>query len=377
MTNLFFYGTLRHQPLLELVLGRDARDIDLSEAVLPEHAVRAVAEGPFPLIETAQGSDAKGLLVRGLSAKDLERLNYYEGSFAYDLKQVTLGDQQVAEVYFPAPDLWTPQAPWDFDAWLAEWGEMTLHAAVEVMGYFGQKDRDEVAQMFPMIRARAASLVRGAQSRHSRDGFRGRVEIMQRSRAYARFYVLDDLELRHERFDGTMSDTLDRAAVVKSDAAFVLPYDPVRDRVLVIEQVRMGPIIRHDAACWHMEPIAGGIDAGETPQDAARREAMEEAGITLGAMEPIAEFYPTSGSSSEYFYLFLGLADLPDDVTGAGGLETEHEDIRSHLWSFDELMDRLDRFDLANAALVTSAYYLARHRERLRSEGAAGTPERS
>ena len=375
MRTLFFFGTLRHTPLLEVVLGRAASDIDLDAARLPGHRVSAVADAPFPMIERLEGASAEGQVVRGLTAQDIARLDFYEGSFAYDLTAVTLADGQAAEVYMPRPGHWTADGPWSLDGWVAQWGALSVLAAQEVMSYFGEKSREEVAGMFPTIRARAASRLRGPRSRHSADTFRGRIEVGARSRAYAKFYVLDDLQMRHERFDGTMSDSLERAILIKPDAAFVLPYDPVRDRVLVIEQVRVGPIVRDDARCWHMEPIAGGIDAGETPGEAARREALEEAGLQIGRLEPIAEVYPSSGSSSEFFYLFLGLADLPDDVTGSGGLETEHEDIRSHLWSFEELMRRVDGFDIANAALLTSAFYLARHRDRLRSEGAGDTPD--
>ena len=138
----------------------------------------------------------------------------------------------------------------------------------------------------------------------------------------------------------------------------------------------MGPIGRGDRSAWQLEPIAGHIDAGETPQEAIRREAMEEAGLTLGALEEIAQVYPSPGASTDFFYYYLGLADLPDAVTGAGGLAEENEDIRSHLMSFDDLMARAERLDLANATLVMGAYYLARHRDRLRSAGAGDTPER-
>ena len=155
----------------------------------------------------------------------------------------------------------------------------------------------------------------------------------------------------------------------------MLPYDPVRDRVLLVEQIRMGPLARGDATCWQLEPIAGHIDPGETPQAAARREALEEAGITLGKLEPVANVYASPGNATEFFHIFVGLADLPDLITGTGGLASEGEDIRSHLMSFDELMALADAQALANAPLVASAYWLARHRERLRSDGTTAKPD--
>ena len=375
--NLFFFGTLRHIPLLEVVLGRPADDLDLRAATLPEYQVSAVAEGPFPTINAKPGASAEGILVSGLSAQDIARLDYYEGSFAYDLHAGTLDDGVSAQVYLPQPDRWRADGPWSLSGWVADHGEMSVIAAHEVMGYLGQRSRDEVAAMFPVIRARAASTLRAKQSKHGRDTFRGEVDVQHRTRSYSDFYALDDIEISHARFDGTMSETLKRAIFVVADAALVLPYDPVRDCVLVVEQIRLGPVGRGDKTCWQAEPIAGRVDPNETPQQAARREALEEAGLEIGALETIAEIYPTPGNSTEFYYLYLGIADLPASAQGTGGLESENEDIRSHIWSFDELMARVARLDIANAPLVTCAYYLAHHRDRLRSEGARDTPERN
>jgi nudix-type nucleoside diphosphatase (YffH/AdpP family) len=159
---------------------------------------------------------------------------------------------------------------------------------------------------------------------------------------------------------------LKRAVFIAGDAALVLPYDPVRDRVLLVEQLRVGPMARGDAQCWQFEPVAGRIDDLETPEEVVRREAMEEAGLELGALEMVARSYPTPGTSTEFFYLYVGLADLPQGTEGQGGLMSEAEDIRTHLFSFDALMQMCDAAEAANAPLVMAAYWLARHRERLR-----------
>jgi nudix-type nucleoside diphosphatase (YffH/AdpP family) len=172
-----------------------------------------------------------------------------------------------------------------------------------------------------------------------------------------------------------MTDVLERAVFVATDAALVLPYDPVRDRVMLVEQLRMGPVARGDRAQWQLEPIAGRVDPGESPEDAAHREAQEEAGLTLRKLEKIAEVYASPGDSTEFFYIYLGLADLPDGSTGVNGLEVENEDIRSHLIGFDALMTMVDQLEAANAPLVIAAYWLARHRERLRLEAPAATPD--
>nr|WP_025062214.1 gamma-glutamylcyclotransferase [Sulfitobacter guttiformis] len=367
MTALFFYGTLRHAPLLEIVLGRSISPADLVGATLENFAAYAVAEGPFPMIVASSGEVAEGLLATGLTQEDIARLDYYEGGFNYDLREVVLAHGQAAQVYVCAPDRWTAQEPWDFTAWADKWASMSCHAAVEVMGHYGNLDRDTVARMFPQIRARAWSKVLGARYCAVQDVFAGKLEVVKQVRAYTGYFAVDELSLRHERFDGTMSQVLERSYFIAGDAALVLPYDPVRDRVLVVEQMRMAPIGRDDPEIWHLEPIAGRVDPGEMPEQTALREAQEEAGLELDRLEAVARGYPSPGDSTGYYHIFVGLTDLPDGTACIGGLETEAENIRSRLISFTDFLAMAERQALANTPLALLAYWLAHHRSRLRS----------
>ncbi|MEQ9693186.1 NUDIX domain-containing protein [Shimia sp. SDUM112013] len=371
MKSLFFYGTLRYVPLLSLVLGRAADDLDVTEARLAGHGVFWAKDEAFPTLVEREGV-AQGVLVRGLSADDIARLNFYEGGFDYALKPVTVETGQGAvatEVYFSDPGLWQVGAPWSLDDWAAAWGAMTLEAAQEVMGYFGAKSAAEVARMFPMIRARASARVNAAtvNRAYSPSGYTAQdVQENGRLRPYVNFFALDEYDLRFRRYDGGQSDMVRRAVFVATDAVIVLPYDPVRDRVLLVEQFRPGPYVRGDDLPWQLEPIAGRVDAGETPEATAHREAREEAGLTLQALHDVAHCYASPGCSTEYYNIYLGLADLPDDVAGVAGLESEAEDIRSYLFDFDTLMQMVDDMRMVNAPLVLAALWLARHRDRLR-----------
>jgi nudix-type nucleoside diphosphatase (YffH/AdpP family) len=159
---------------------------------------------------------------------------------------------------------------------------------------------------------------------------------------------------------------LTRELFVVGDAVTVLPYDPARDRVLVIEQFRMGPFGRGDPLPWQLEAIAGRIDPGETPEDAARREAVEEAGLLLGTLEKVAEYYPTPGAVAEYLFSYVALCDLPDGVDGVFGAEEEAEDIKGHLLSFDRLVEVMAAGEIGNAPLLLTVLWLQRERGRLR-----------
>lgn len=195
------------------------------------------------------------------------------------------------------------------------------------------------------------------------------VEVLTRAEPYARYFALEEQELRFRRFDGTMGEPVLRAAFVSGDAVTVLPYDPQRDRVLVVEQFRFAPHVRGDANPWQLEAIAGRIDRGETPEAAAIRESFEEAGLRIARLLPMAGYYPSPGAVTEYLYSFLALVDLPDSAAGVFGLASEAEDIRAHLVSFHQLMALCASGEIGNAPLLLSALWLARERPGLRGQG--------
>ena len=236
-----------------------------------------------------------------------------------------------------------------------------------VMDAFGQLAPDRVSARLGSLRVVAASRVRatGAARKDLRQG-NGEVAVGRRLQAHAGFFGVEVMDLAHRRFDGTTSPVLRREVFVSGDAVTVLPYDPVRDRVLLIEQFRPGPLGRGDPLPWQLEAIAGRIDPGEAPQEAARREAVEEAGLVLGRLEPVAEYYPSPGAMTEYIYSYVALCDLPDGVGGIFGSIEEAEDIKGHLLSFDALMAKVAGGEVANAPLILTALWLQRERACLR-----------
>lgn len=368
MTTCFFYGTLCHLPLLQIVLGRAVAPVP---ALLPDHAVHWAAGQVFPLITAAPGQQAVGLCLADLSAQDMARLDYYEGGFAYDTREMTLQDSTRARVYFPQPGHWQPGAPWRLADWVASRGAVVTETARDFMALFGEKPAEQVQRRYPMMLTRGAARLRAAEPvpaglRHETADAPG-VEIIARRQPYAYYFAVEEYDLRHRRFDGGWSPTITRAAFISGDAATVLPYDPRRDRVLLIEQLRIGPMARGDANPWLLEAIAGRVDPFETPEDCVRREAVEEAGLTLSRLIEVARYYPSPGAKAEFLYSYVALCDLPDEVAGLGGLATEAEDIRSHLVPFERLMTLIGEPQAANAPLILTAQWLALNRAELRA----------
>ena len=373
---IFVYGTLRHLPLLEVVLGRAASG---QAAVLPGHGAFTLAGQDYPIIVPVAGQAAGGLLVDILTPGELGRLWFYEGGFTARSCRVELaaGGAAQALVFFPDPDTDLPGAPWDLAAWQARCGAVAVEAGRDLMAAYGTPQAEAALRRYGMLLIRAASRLRAQSDADPatlrRANLAGDIVVEAMAQPYAKFFAVEEYDLRHVRFDGADSGSLNRAVFISGDAATVLPYDPLRDRVMVVEQFRPGPFARGDRQPWQLEPIAGRIDPFETAEQAARREALEEAGITLQALLPIANYYPSPGAKTEFLYTFIGLADLPDTAAGMGGLLEEGEDIRAHLIGFDDLMALIESGEVANAPLILSALWLAPRRAKLRAEAAAQT----
>jgi ADP-ribose pyrophosphatase len=202
-----------------------------------------------------------------------------------------------------------------------------------------------------------------------------KVEIIDRVVCYQGFFRLERVRLRHSLHDGGMSPALLRETVEKGNVAAMLPYDPVTDTVVLIEQFRVGAIgDRRDA--WLLEIVAGLIEPGELPEEVARREASEEAGLAVGRLEPIARFFATPSKSSELTHMYCGEVD----ATGAGGvhgLAHEGEDIRVIPMPAERAFDLLEIGRIDSAWPMIALMWLRKHRERLRrvwSERGNGGP---
>ncbi len=192
-----------------------------------------------------------------------------------------------------------------------------------------------------------------------------RIERLGEETAYKGFLQLSRYRLRHSLFAGGMSRELVRERVEWLRSVAVLPYDPVLDKVVLIEQFRVGPL-ELDEGAWLLEIIGGIWDPGLDAPQVAYKEAREEAGCELLDLAPIGDIWPSPGTSTERVMLYCGRVDATM-AGGLHGLEHEGEDIRVLPMDFSAAMGLLERGCICAATAVMGLQWLALHRKELRS----------
>lgn len=363
-------GPLAALPLLTQIVGAGAVE-RLSRVVARGWILTCDPVHPFALPDLVPGQgEVRGVLLSDPAA--LARLRHVVTALrapGWQAVEVMQAGRRIAA------QTWRGQGGplmWHATDWDAGAGAVMALAVAEILSLRDLRPAEDLAQHLPMVLARAAARVAaqpGAPAALRSATPAEAVEMLACETLHAGFFLTRAYRLRPPRFDGHPSPEVRREVFVATDAALVLPYDPRRDRVLLVEQFRMGPFGRGDPRPWMLEPVAGRIDAGEMPEAAARRECLEEAGLALRRLEKISTHYCTPGYSTEVFHLFLGLCELPDLETGQGGLDSEQEDIRTHVIGFARAMALVESGEANNGPLVLSLIWLQRERARLRASG--------
>lgn len=171
--------------------------------------------------------------------------------------------------------------------------------------------------------------------------------------------------LRHGLFAGGLSAELSREVLERGAAVAVLPYDPRRDRVVMIRQFRIGAHAAGDADPWLIEIVAGMVETGETTDDVARRETREETGLATGRLESICDCYVSPGGTSEYVSIYCAEVDT-QDIPRLAGCQDEGEDIEVSVLSAAQAIALLDGGTLRNALTIIGLQWLALNHARLR-----------
>ncbi len=181
--------------------------------------------------------------------------------------------------------------------------------------------------------------------------------ISQRT-AHDGFFKLHIYTLQHQLFGGGWSTEFSREVLDRGHAVAVLLHDPTTDQVILVEQFRPGAL-RDKAGPWMLEIVAGMIEVGEDDVDVARRESMEEAGCTVTEIEHMLDYYPSAGGCNEIISIYYAPVDLSTTQPGIHGLDSENEDIRTHIISLTTALEWLDNSRIKSSMTVIALQWLA------------------
>ncbi len=180
---------------------------------------------------------------------------------------------------------------------------------------------------------------------------------------FEKYFRLDEYSLSHELFAGGDSPVFTREIFERGSVVAVLPYDPERRKVVLIEQFRAGAIEDPDGP-WLIESVAGVIEPGESTQQVALRECVEEAGCEIRQLQVISQYYVSPGGTSEHCSLYCGLVDS-DGVAGIHGLPDENEDIRVMVVDAEEAFAWVREGRIRSSATIIALQWLELNQARI------------
>ena len=192
------------------------------------------------------------------------------------------------------------------------------------------------------------------------------VDIVATEPLYQGFFKMNRYHLKHRLFEGGWTPVIQRELMERGHAAVLLPYDPVLDQVVMLEQFRLGAVETSEHP-WLYELVAGMIEPGETAEAVAHREAQEEAGLDVQKMVYVCSYLPSPGGCSERISLYVGQVDS-QHASGFHGLEHEHEDIKVHCFSREKAMELLSSGKIDNAATIIGLQWLQLNYQHIREK---------
>jgi len=183
-----------------------------------------------------------------------------------------------------------------------------------------------------------------------------RVNVLSRKEVLNDFLSVQEAVVEFEKYDGHMSPPVRRLKLERGDSAAVLLYNLDEDVVALVEQFKWPTFDNGDG--WILETVAGVVDHGETPEQAALRETFEETGFVVSTIEPVATFYVSPGGSSERIYLFCGYIEANSQRGDGGGLPAENEDIRVRIFPRSLASSMIAEGKIIDAKTILALWWL-------------------
>ena len=184
-------------------------------------------------------------------------------------------------------------------------------------------------------------------------------EIKNQKRILDGFIKVDELQVEFDRFDQQGQNSVKRFNLERPEAAAVVLENVSNNSIIIVEQFRYAVASKPNQNAWIMEIIAGLVDPGETPIEAAYRETLEESGYQVKQLEHLYTFYSSIGISNETVHIFYGQVTDEDKIEKGGGLEIESEDLKIHEIPISELVKMLKKGEIKDSKTIMGIQWLA------------------
>ena len=183
-----------------------------------------------------------------------------------------------------------------------------------------------------------------------------RFKIINKKNTYKGFFEVNELSFIHQRYDGAWSNEIKREIFRGFQVATLLPYDPIKKEIILIQQFRPGAISKHKESYLY-EIVAGIIDKNEKPKQTAIRECLEETGCKVKKILPIQSYFLSPGSSESFYYLYLGETESFKG-TRLTGIKNEDEDILVSSFKVDQVKKMLsDKIIINGLTLIALQWF--------------------
>jgi nudix-type nucleoside diphosphatase (YffH/AdpP family) len=187
--------------------------------------------------------------------------------------------------------------------------------------------------------------------------FQGIVEILEETPVFEGFFKLIGAKFRFQHFnEETMMEPPLQLKLERGDSVAVLVHNVTHGTLILIEQFRYATYRNGDG--WILEVVAGKIEKGENPEDAARRETMEEVGFNVTALQHVHTSYVSPGGTSERIILYYAQVRPEAELGGGGGVQSETEVIRRYGLPIDEALELLEERQIKDGKTIIALQWL-------------------
>jgi len=183
-----------------------------------------------------------------------------------------------------------------------------------------------------------------------------KVNIEKKTRVFDDFFKIDEVHLQHERLDGTMSPTLRILNFERGDGVAAIVFNVDTDKIILTKQFRYPTYTRGQG--WIIEVVAGMQEAGVSPEEAIKKEILEEVGYEVESLSFMSSFFVSPGGTSEQIHMFYAVVNNASKVSAGGGLDEENEDIQIVEYDLDQAIQLAQTGGIVDAKTLYGLLWL-------------------